>query len=309
MLNQETDALATILDLIRWGASRFNEAGLFFGHGTDNAIDEAAFLVLHTLHLPNDLSSLYLGSRVTATERHEVLEVFTRRIEERVPAAYLVGEAWFAGLPFYVNPQVLVPRSPIAELIEQRFQPWIEEDHIESVLDLCTGSGCIGISIAVWLPGTRVDLADISQTALEVAKRNVARHGLEGRVQTVHSDLFSALKGRKYDIMVSNPPYVGEDEMARLPTEYHREPALGLAAGAKGLDVVERILAEAGAHLNPGGILVVEVGNSAEALAERYPAVPFLWLDFERGGEGVFLLTEEQIRQHQEEFERVVKEI
>jgi len=304
-LTQETNALATILDLVRWGASRFNEAALFFGHGTDNAIDEAAFLVLHALHLPSDLSAVYMQATVTASERRKVLDLFSRRIEERLPAAYLVGEAWFAGLPFHVTPEVLIPRSPLAEVIEQGFDPWLGDGQVETVLDLCTGSGCIGIATAVHLPGVQVDLVDISSAALEVARRNVARHGVERQVRIVHSDLFAALEGRKYDIIVSNPPYVGAEEMAGLPAEYHQEPVLALAGGEDGLDVVARILAEAGSHLAAGGVLLVEVGNSADALVARYPTVPFLWLEFERGGGGVFLLTAEQLEQYRSGFQRV----
>lgn len=291
----DASSLHSIRDLIRWGASRFSEAGLHFGHGTDNALDESAQLVLHALHLDHRLPPDYLQSRVTPAERESVCRLLRRRIEDRVPAAYLIGHAWFAGLRFEVNENVLVPRSPFAELIEDQLQPWVDPDQVHDMLDLCTGSGCIGIAAAVHLPHTRVDLAEISQPALELARRNVLDHDLEQRVEAVESDLFAGLRGRRYDVILSNPPYVGEAEMAELPEEYRAEPALGLAAGADGLDLVRRILREARDHLNPGGVIIVEVGNSAAALSEAYPRVPFTWIEFERGGEGVFLLTADQL--------------
>ena len=255
--------LRTIRDLIRWGASRMNEADLHFGHGTDNAIDEAAALVLHALHLPPDLHAEYFQSRLTPVEQRAAVRLLERRIVERKPAAYLTNRAWFMSLPFYVDERVLVPRSPLAELIERHFAPWLPDSRkVEAILDLGTGSGCIGIACAYAFPDARVDLADISADALEVARRNIAEHGLGDQVEAIQSDLFSALEGRRYDLIVSNPPYVGLEELDNLPSEYHHEPRLGLAAGAAGLDVVVEILRQAAGHLQRDGLLIVEVGNA-----------------------------------------------
>lgn len=288
-------ALATIRDYVRWGASRFAEAGLCFGHGTATAIDEAAALVLHTLHQPHDLPALYLGANLTLKERNRVVDLIERRIAERRPLAYLLGEAWFGGLPFYVDERVLVPRSPLAELILNRFAPWVEPDQVHAILDLCTGSACIAVLCAHAFPDAIVQAVDVSADALAVAAKNVQRHGLVDEVELIESDLFAGVGSATYDIIVSNPPYVSRDEWAALPAEYHAEPRLGLEAGADGLDCVRRILAQASNHLNPDGILVVEVGSSAEALMERFPSVPFTWIEFEQGGDGVFLLTAQQL--------------
>jgi ribosomal protein L3 glutamine methyltransferase len=299
---EQPDGLITIQDYIRWGASRFNSARLFFGHGTDNALDEAAQLVLGALHLEPGLPSGYRQCRLTPAERVVVADLIDRRVTQRVPAAYLTGRAWFAGLEFQVNDQVLVPRSPIAELIEAGFEPWIDGERVGRVLDLCTGSGCIGIAAACYLPDADVDRVDCSASALAVARQNVERHGVADRVRVLESDLFDALAGQRYDVICSNPPYVAGAELAALPPEYHREPHLGLHGGEDGLDLVLRILAEAGRHLTEQGILVLEVGSAAPALEQRLPQVPWTWIEFERGGEGVLLLTREQIDLHQAQF-------
>ncbi len=302
MNTEGVEALLTLRDCVRWAASRFEEAGLWYGHGSDNALDEALALVLHAVHLDHGLPAAYLDSRLTPPERERVLDLARRRVEDRVPVAYLTGRAWFAGLSFYVDENVLVPRSPIAELIEAGFAPWLDAEEVRGVLDLCTGSGCIAVACATVFPEATVDAADISPSALEVARVNVERHHLEDRVSLIRADVFDGLDGGLYDLIVSNPPYVSAREMEELPDEYGHEPALGLEGGDDGLDIVVRILRSAGRYLRTGGILVVEVGNSAAALVDRFPAVPFLWLDFERGGEGVFLLTAEQLDEYQAEF-------
>lgn len=291
----EANGLVTLQDFIRWGASRFNEAELYFGHGTDNALDEAAALVLFALHLDQSLPPAYLDCRLTPPERLAVLRLIERRIEERKPLAYLTRHAIFAGYDFHVDERVLVPRSPLAEVVEQGFAPWLDPEGIGRLLDLGTGCGCIGIAAALYLPQVSVDLVDVSPSALAVAESNLAHYGLQGRVRALESDLFGALGGQCYDVIVSNPPYVASDELSALPSEYQAEPSLALAGGRTGLDAIVRILAHAHEHLNPAGILVVECGNSADALVRRFPQAPFTWLEFERGGEGVFLLTREQL--------------
>ncbi|MDO9169572.1 MAG: 50S ribosomal protein L3 N(5)-glutamine methyltransferase [Methylobacter sp.] len=294
--------LSTIRDYIRWAASLFTEAEVSFGHGTTTALDEAAALVLHTIHQPYNLADAYLQSVLTLSERQAVIDIIDRRINERIPAAYLTHEAIFAGLSFYVDQRVLVPRSPIAELIEQRFSPWVEEDQVVRILDLCTGSGCIAIACAYAFADAYVDAVDLSADALAVAELNVAKHQLVDVVTLYQSDLFKELPDTRYDIIVSNPPYVSLEEWEQLPVEFRAEPDMGFKGGHSGLDIVLRILVEAGQYLTEQGILIVEVGSSAETLQNTFPDVPFFWLNFERGGDGVFLLTAEQLSQYNELF-------
>jgi ribosomal protein L3 glutamine methyltransferase len=274
----------------------FERAGLWFGHGTDNAVDDAAELTFFGAGLRHEDAPGSYTHVLTSDERSAVLALFERRVRERVPAAYLTKRMWFAGHEFFVDERVLVPRSPIAELIEARYAPWIEPRQIKRILDIGTGSGCIAIASALALPDARVDAADLSDEALAVTRLNIARHPVRGRVRAIKSDVYDSLAGERYDVIVSNPPYVGDVEMAGLPPEYRREPAFGLHGGSDGLDIVRRILSGAHEHLEPHGILIVEVGNSEAALANVYPTVPFTWLEFARGGGGVCLLTAEQLR-------------
>ena len=283
------DELFTIRDFIRWGVSEFNAAKLYFGHGTDNAWDEAEQLVLHAINLIPPLADEWLGSRLTSSERDRVVANLQRRIDERIPASYITGQAWFAGLPFIVDERVLVPRSPIAELIQKQFQPWLAQEPAR-ILDLCTGSGCIGIACAYAFPDAEVQLSDISFDALEVAEENIQQHNLEERVFAIQSDLFANLVGQQFDLIVSNPPYVDADDLASMPAEYHAEPEIGLGSGEDGLEFTRRLLREASSYLTDDGVLIVEVGNSWVALEEAYPDLPFTWIEFERGGHGVFML-------------------
>lgn len=289
------EELRTLRDMVRWGTSQFNAANLFFGHGFDNAWDEALSLTRHVLHLSPLDEVKAADAALLLQERRKIAELFKRRIKERKPAAYLTREAWFAGLSFYVDERVIIPRSPLAELIEDGFSPWLDEIQSPRILDLCTGSGCIAIACAMAFPQSLVDAVDISPGALEVAARNVDFHGLKDSVNLHRSDLFSDLSSKSYDIIISNPPYVSLEEMSELPAEYHHEPGLALTAGEEGLDIVARILSDAKNYLSPQGVLVVEVGNSAAAVEERYPELPFLWLEFKRGGQGVFVLRAEQL--------------
>ncbi|HET7811342.1 MAG TPA: 50S ribosomal protein L3 N(5)-glutamine methyltransferase [Steroidobacteraceae bacterium] len=286
---------ASVAELIASAQRRMQRARLCFGHGTDNARDEAAALVYHVMRLPHDSPASVLRRRANAAQRTNFEALLKRRIAERVPLSYLTHEAWFAGLRFYVDERVLIPRSPFAELIERRFAPWVKPRAVTRILDIGTGSGCIALALAKAFPRARVDAVDVDRDALAVAEINRRRLRLTRRVRLIESDHFAALSRDSYDIIASNPPYVGMREMRGLPREYRHEPASALAAGRDGLDSVAVILREAAQHLRPRGVLVVEVGNTERALMRAYPRLPFTWLDFERGGGGVFLLTREQL--------------
>ena len=295
----------TARELVEWGARELDKAGLAYGHGTDNAYDEAASLVFSVLQ-PGQYPDAGRLDEVVADELvSAAMQLIELRISTRKPAAYLTREAWFAGMAFYVDERALVPRSPIAELVENRFSPWIVPDRVKRILDLCTGSACIACACAREFPAAHVDAADLSVDALSVARLNVARHGLQRQLTLVESDVFAAITGGPYDIIVSNPPYVPRDEVRQLPEEYLHEPSIGLAAGADGLDITIQILENAHRHLSYTGILVVEVGYSRPALEALFPDVPFFWLEFEFGGEGVFLLERGQLAACRESFERV----
>ena len=290
------EELITVRDFLRWAVSRFNESKLSFGHGTQDAYDEAAYLVLHTLHLPLDRLEPFLDAALTAPEREALFGMIDRRIRERVPAAYLTHEAWLGDFRFYVDERVIVPRSFIAELLEQQLAPWISEpQRVERVLDLCTGSGCLAIVAAHAFPRARVDAVDISADALAVARRNVDDYGLQERIELVRSDLFSAIQGREYDLIISNPPYVTAEAMGRLPLEYRHEPELALGAGEQGLDVIRRILAEAHRFLKAGGLLLVEAGHNRAIVEAAYPGTEFVWLDAGHSEDRVFVLPRTQL--------------
>jgi ribosomal protein L3 glutamine methyltransferase len=287
--------LATVRDVLRFAVSRFNDAGLVFGHGTDNAYDEAAYLVLHTLRLPLERLEPFLDARLTPTELKQVLDVLEKRVSQRIPAAYLTGEAWLGDFRFEVDPRVIIPRSHIAEVLEH-LETWISQpEKIGSTLDLCTGSGCLAILLAHTFPNAAVDAIDLSTDALAVAANNIALYGLEARVRALQSDLFAAVPKGTYDVIVSNPPYVTAAAMDALPPEYRREPQLALAAGNDGLDIVRRILNEARAHLKRNGLLIVEVGDGREATEAAFPDLPFTWLETSGGDDQVFLLERGQL--------------
>ncbi|QSX28831.1 MULTISPECIES: 50S ribosomal protein L3 N(5)-glutamine methyltransferase [Shewanella] len=302
-VDEAVTELRTIGDMLRWAVSRFNDANIYYGHGTDNAWDEAVSLVFHALHLPDNLGTTVINANLTSSEKHKIVELIIRRVRERIPVPYLTNKAWFAGLEFYVDERVLVPRSPIAEMIEQRFSPWLYNKPVNRILDLCTGSGCIAIACAHAFEEAEVDALDISEDALNVAQINVETLGVMERVFPMASDLFSAIpRAPQYDLIVSNPPYVDAEDLGDMPEEYHHEPALGLASGRDGLDLTKRILANAADYLTPNGLLVVEVGNSMVHLIEQFPEVPFTWVSFERGGDGVFVLTRDQLVENESLF-------
>ncbi len=298
--------LQTIIDLIRYGGSRFNAAGLTFGHSYDNALDEATQLTLHALHLPHDLSPVYGNARVTEAEKEDVLSLFLRRIEERIPAAYLTGEAWFAGLSFKSDPRALVPRSPIAELIESGFQPWLGDHEVRRALDLCTGSGCIAIAMGHHNPEWQVDGIDISDDALALANENKKRLHADN-VRLFKSDLFAGLSGQHYDLIVTNPPYVTNDETDALPSEYAHEPELGLRAGDDGLDLALRILRDAPLHLDRNGLLICEVGEAEQALVRLLPELPLAWVEFKVGQMGIFVAECSDLVAHNAKITRLLE--
>jgi len=282
--------LNTVKDFLHWASQCFDDAALCYGHGTDNAWDEALALLAPTLKLPPDPTTDILTQRLTPDQQRTLIALVEQRIITRTPAAYLTHTAYFCHLPFYVDERVLIPRSPIAELIQQQFKPWVNPEKVSHILDLCTGSGCMAIACAYAFPHAQVDATDIDAGALAVAKKNVAQHQLGQRVSVKKGNLFEACGQQHYDIIISNPPYVSQADMAELPPEYQHEPRIGLAGGHDGLDVVAEIIQHAPAHLNDAGILVVEVGHSEPLVTERFPTLPFTWLEFKHGGHGVFLL-------------------
>ncbi|EKT55652.1 50S ribosomal protein L3 N(5)-glutamine methyltransferase [Providencia sneebia] len=295
--------LHTIQDILRWTMSRFNAADVYYGHGTDNAWDEALQLVLPTLYLPLDIPDELLSSRLTPTERHRIIERVLRRINERIPVAYLTNRSWFCGHEFYVDERVLIPRSPIGELINNHFVGLLADEPY-NILDMCTGSGCIAIACAYEFPEAEVDAVDISTDVLAVTELNIENHGLTHRVIPIRSDLFRDMPEVKYDLIVTNPPYVDAEDMDDLPEEFRVEPELALAAGNDGLQLVRRILANAPRFLTDEGVLICEVGNSMVHLIDQYPEIPFIWLEFEFGGDGVFMLTREQLVEHSAHFQQ-----
>ena len=300
--------LITIQDVIRYGLTQFNQHDLYFGHGTDNAWDEIIALVTHTLHLDQNIDNLnlLLGAKLLPNEQDLLLNLIEKRVKDKIPLAYLINYMRFCDLDFYVDNRVIIPRSPIAELIQNQFAPWVSNpDNISSALDLCTGSGCIAIALSYYFPSANIDAIDLSDAALEIANINIKKHNLTNQVKAIKSDLFNTIKtptAKKYDLIISNPPYVDKQDLDNMPEEYKHEPKMALAAGDDGLDLVKIILKEAINHLNPNGLLVVEVGNSQIALENAYPKVPFTWIDFESNAIGVFALTYEQIISHQEDF-------
>jgi len=306
-IEEAINELVTIGDMLRWGASQFNGAEIFYGHGNDNAWDEAVALTMHAINLPIDSKAAITQSRLTVSERVAIIDLFKLRVDQRLPVAYITNCAWFAGMQFYVDDRVLIPRSPIAELIDESFEPYLQHKPVLRALDLCTGSGCIAIAMAHQFPDAEIDAIDLSIDALEVANINIFNHGLEDRVIPLQSDLLNEVLRERYDLIVSNPPYVDQEDMDSLPQEFIHEPEMGLAAGFDGLDLVKRILVDSLTCLNDGGILVVEVGNSQVHMQEQFPQVDFTWIEFGNGGHGVFALTKEQLQAHSEDFQAAFK--
>lgn len=296
MLKEARSQFHTIRDLLRYGVTRLNQAGAFFGHGSATAYDEAAYLILHTLHLPLDMLDPFLDARLIESEIHSVVEILDRRARLRVPAAYLTQEAWLGESRFYVDDRVIVPRSFLAELIPGQFSPWVEKpEKVNHILDMCTGSGCLAILLALAFPDAAVDAVDVSADALAVSARNVKDYALESRVHLIESDAFNALKDRRYDLIISNPPYVDQASMSKLPKEYRQEPELALAGGADGLDFVKKLLRQSRGHLARGGYLVVELGHNRTVLEKTFPDMPFTWVSVSGGDDLVFLLGQDQL--------------
>lgn len=294
--------LDTVRSAVESAASWMEKSDLSFGHGTNNALDEAAYLVSVAINSSPVIPENKVNAVLTTEQKECIISYMEQRITQRIPAAYITHEAWFAGLHFYVDERVLVPRSPIAEIIESRFEPWIESQNVSSILDCCTGSACIAIACAMVFPLASVDASDISSDALHVATKNIKTHQLEQRVKIIKSDIFQNIGNKRYDIIVCNPPYVDSQDMKNLTAEFLAEPEMGLAAGEQGLDIVLPMLAQAEKYLTENGIIVIEVGNSAEALQNKFPSVPFMWFEFEFGGDGVFLLDANQIREYKDLF-------
>lgn len=292
--------LQTIQDYIRWTYSRFRNSDIFYGHGTDNAWDEAVQLVLGSLSLPLDFPKEHLDSRLTYNEKKRILKFVDLRINKREPLPYLLGEAWFMGLPFKVTKDTLIPRSPIMALIESEFQPWLQNYPL-NILDMCTGSGCLGIAAALTFEEANVDITDVSEAALAVAEQNIVLHEVQDRVTAIHSDMFQGLAGKQYDLIICNPPYVDASDYNTAPEEFHNEPRIALTSGEDGLDFTRAFLAQAADYLHDNGIVVYEVGNSEVALQEAYPDTPFMWVELENGGNGVFVLTKDELKTLQEE--------
>ncbi|MGY8869837.1 MAG: 50S ribosomal protein L3 N(5)-glutamine methyltransferase [Pseudomonadales bacterium] len=304
MIDQEQVAteLQTVRDFIRWTCSLLNEHKVYLGHGNINAWDEAVQLVMAGVHLSWNSDKTVLDARLLTSEKARVISFVRQRVEARKPLPYITNEAWFMGMPFYVDERVLIPRSPIAQLIETEFSPFLREGLVERVLDLCTGSGCIGIACAYAFEEAQLDLVDISVEALVVAQKNIEQHELEERVTAIQSDLFEAVSGHKYDLIVSNPPYVDQQDFESMPQEYHHEPELALTSGNDGLDITRSILREACDYLTEDGLLVVEVGNSEVHLMTEFPHVPFIWVDLPEGGNGVFVITAQELKHFRDEF-------
>jgi len=301
------DALSTIRDFIRWGSSEFERHGLTYGHGFATAFDEAKYLTLYRLAIPIDRSDDYLDRALGDSEREQVIGILQQRIDSRQPVAYITRESWFCGLKFYVDQRVLVPRSPIAELIADRFEPWIDSSRVHRIFDLCTGSACIAIASQYLFERAEVFASDISADALEVARINCREHNLSEQLTLYQSDLFDSIPPRQFDVIVSNPPYVDTQDMASLSDEFKSEPSIGLAAGDDGLAMVDRILLDAGEYLAEQGVVFIEVGNSQPAMMEKYPFLPMTWIDFEYGGKGVCCIYQEDLKQQQVNIERVNK--